>query len=106
MHVSEAGEELMVLLVAWEMLGRADLDPHQILREVDLEDLEAVHLNISIDPKTRCFVCCEMVELEMLYRRGLLQGDWSMRRQDAEVQLNFMVIHTSHWDPQSERIYA
>ena len=104
--VSSGGEQLMVLLVAWEMLGRADLDPHAILRDVSTADLELVQTNICSAPETRSFVSCELIEIELMYRRGLLMGDWSIRRSDDEVKLDFVVASHTSWDPRTERIIA
>jgi hypothetical protein len=104
--VSTGGEELMTLLVAWEMLGRDDLDPHKILRDVTEEDLETVRGNIRGVPETKSFVSCELVELELMFRHGLLEGDWSLEREENEVRLNFVLTHHTHWDPSAERITA
>lgn len=90
-EVSAAAEELLMQVVAWEMLGREDFDPKVLLRQVPLADLSVVEANIveKIDG-AKDFITIQMVELEMLYRQGRLIGDWSYSRCQTSVRLSFV----------------
>lgn len=106
--VSMGGEDLMAQLVAWEMLGREDLDPHRILRSVLVEDLERVQRNLlgSFERARDRFVSCQLIEIELLWRRGMLREDWCILRSDGSVRLIFNFIDHTHWDPRRERLEA
>lgn len=89
-EVSQAGEDVLMQLIAWEMFGRDDLDPKRLLRQLSLADLSLVQCNINESAReVKKFVSVQMVELELLYRRGFLVGDWTFERMDECVSLTF-----------------
>jgi hypothetical protein len=88
-EVSNEAELLLMQLVAWEMLGQEDVNPKVLLRQVSLADLSAVQRNINARPETKEFVAVQMVELELLYRRGFLTEDWNYTRSDECVMIKF-----------------
>lgn len=90
--VSGQAEELLVQLVAWEMLGAEEIDPKELLRKLSLADLSQVQSNINDRPETKEFVSTQMVELEMLYRRGFLVEDWSYTRRHECVRIKFQTV--------------
>lgn len=80
-------------LIAWEMLGRVDLDPQLLLRQVPLSDLCVVAASIEEkDEELKRFVSAKMVGLEMAYRRGALKGDWHVKREGQCVQLHYSML--------------
>jgi hypothetical protein len=91
-EVSGQAEELLVQLVAWEMLGAEEIDPKRLLRQLSLTDLSLVQANINDRPETKEFVSAQMVEIEMLYRRGFLVEDWSYTRRHECVRIEFQTV--------------
>lgn len=91
-EVSTEAEDLLVNLVAWEMLGRDDFDPKMLLRKLSLSDLFTIQTNILGTPETKKFVSVQMVELEVQYRRGKLQCDWSYERNGECVRLYYLPL--------------
>jgi hypothetical protein len=88
--VSQGAEDVLVQLVAWELLGAEDVDPKRLLRTLPLPDLAIVQANINAQSdEVKQFVSVQMVELEMLYRRGFLSGDWSYKKESSCVHLNY-----------------
>ena len=89
-RVSERGEELFTQLVAWEMLGREDLDPQVLLRQVSFTDLCVAVASLKRDEeRAEQFVSTLMVRLELQYRHGDLDGDWKVERDGSKVQLHY-----------------
>ena len=79
--VSDGAEDLLAKLVAWELLGRDDFDPKDLLRKVPLPDLILVQTNINDQSdEVKEFVCVRMLEAELLFRSGFLTTDWSFYR--------------------------
>lgn len=91
-EVSTEAEDGLIQMVAWEMLGRDDFDPKEILRKLSLPDLFIIQTNIMSTPETRKFVSVQMVELEVQYRRGRLRGDWNYERKGKCIRLSFMPL--------------
>lgn len=88
-QVSAAAEDILMQLIAWEMWD-ARVDPKNLLRQVPLADLSIIQGNISRQEEgVKKFASVQMVELELLYRNGLLIGDWSYRKDNTCVSLNF-----------------
>jgi hypothetical protein len=88
-QVSEQAEEVLSQLVAWEMLGREDIDPKPLLRQVPLADLSIVLANIGqggfpFDTS----VSLRLVYLEHAYRTGKLEGDYELERKGSDVTLH------------------
>lgn len=89
-RISESGEDLFTQLIAWEMLGRVDLDPQLLLRQVSLADLSVVAATIEErGDRLKDFVSTTLVGLELKYRRGALEGDWQVKREGQCVQLRY-----------------
>jgi len=87
MHfVSEVGEVLMFKLAAWELLGREDYNPRDLLRSLPFADLELISKNIT--EETKYFLSVNMVQVEMMYRTGRLEGDWEPSRDGARYTLS------------------
>jgi hypothetical protein len=107
-EVSNDGSDLMAQLVAWEMLGREDIDPHRLLRNVSERDLDIVRKNLrtSLNGTRTRFLCYELIELELFWRRGLLKGDWKVIRNGDNVKMEFVLLHHTYWDPKQERVTA
>lgn len=90
MQVSDGSQELLMKLVAWECFGDTGIDPKRLLRAVPLSDLKAVSRNIkSNGAHLQSFACISMVELELLFKSGLLQGDWIYIRNGEHVSLTY-----------------
>ena len=90
MRVSDSSQELMMQLVAWECFGETEIDPKELLREVPLTDLQAVSRNIKDNGShLQAFACVSMVELELLFKSGLLQGDWIYTRSGDRVSITY-----------------
>jgi hypothetical protein len=88
--VSDNVQDVFSQLVAWECLGMPEVDPKILLRQVSLGDLSIVSSNIkSQGSALKEFVCCSMVGLEILYRTGMLVGDWSFTRDGEKVRLSY-----------------
>jgi hypothetical protein len=94
-EVSGQAEELLARLVAWEMLGAEEQDPKVLLRQLSLSDLSLVQANINDCPETKEFVSVQMVELELLYRRGFLVEDWTYQREHECVRISFTALDTT-----------
>lgn len=90
--VSDVSQQLFCKLVAWECFG-AELDPKELLREVPLEDLKKVSANIKAEgAHLKTFTCVSMVELELLFKSGLLTADWNYLRDGDRVTLSYEPI--------------
>lgn len=93
MQVREAAQEVFVKLVAWECFGESDLDPKELLREVPLPDLHTVSKNIKeLGSHLKNFACVSMVELELLFKSGMLLGDWEYQKDGERVHLAYEPI--------------
>ena len=55
----------------------------------DDADLSVIQANINDRPETKEYVSVQMVELELLYRRGFLVSDWSFKRTNTNVAIHF-----------------
>ena len=87
--VSDATQKLFMQLVGWECFG-SEIDPKKLLRQVPIEDLKIVSANIKAQGShMKNFACVSMVELELLFKLGMLQQDWSFSRKDDQVSLQY-----------------
>lgn len=93
MQVSDETQNLFMKLVAWECFGAQEYDPKDLLREVPLSDLRTVSRNIkSQGAEMKNFACVSMVELELLYKTGLLAGDWHYTRRGDKVNITYDTV--------------
>jgi hypothetical protein len=93
--VSERSANILIQLVAWEMLHEdSSVDPQALLRSLPLEDLHTVHANVFSDTRCLEFTTVQMVDLELKFRLGLLHGDWSYERDNTCVKLKFAPVTT------------
>jgi hypothetical protein len=89
-RVSEQTQDLFMHLVAWECFGATEIEPKLLLRQVPLADLKIVSANVKAQGTAlRNFACVTMVELELLFKSGLLQGDWGYDRNGDRVSLQY-----------------
>lgn len=86
--VSAQAEEAIQLLVCWELLGAVDVDPKQVLREVSIWDLYIVKENIMLTGEGD-FLSTKLVELEVMYRDGLLREDWALSQEGEHVSIRY-----------------
>jgi hypothetical protein len=93
-RVNEKTGSILIQLFAWEMLDRdSTVDPKALLRSLPIEDLHTVHGNILEDPRVLSLTTAQMVDLEIQYRTGLLEEDWSFERDSQRVLLHYTPIH-------------
>lgn len=95
----KTSEDIMMQLVAWELLGVDDIDPKPLLRRLPDQDLFSILENIMAKPDVREFVSVQMVELEVMHRRGVLLEDWNYERDGQCVSLTFVVVPNVVWMP-------
>jgi hypothetical protein len=92
--VSEGVQDVLTHLVAWECLGVTKFDPKILLRQIPLSDLSVISANIKKQGSAlKEFVCVSMVGLEVLYKTGMLVGDWSYVRNDKKVSLTYEPVN-------------
>lgn len=84
-------ENTFAQLVSWELLGRDDVNPKVLLRSIPFAQLCVVAKSVADQgrPPKDQFISEVMVFLEMDYRTGRLEGDWSYERSRDCVQLVF-----------------
>lgn len=85
-QVSEESQDLVAQLVAWEMLGREDLDAKVLVRQIPLADLSLIVANME-DGGIKSTVL-DLVTLELQYRLGQLDGDWNYERRGQNVSIS------------------
>jgi hypothetical protein len=93
--ISPHGQDVVRLLVAWELLGAEDIDPKQLLREMAIDDLFLVREN-SLLAEDEDFLSIKMVGLEVMYRSGLLVGDWDVFQEGDLVTLSYTTVRQGH----------
>ena len=94
--VSTTGQGLMSKIIEWELLGATDpIDPHRIMRDLTDRDVKSLWDNIKdVTPEMKTLVSYQVVELEMLYRQGLIDGDWRCSQEGSKVRLSYSPIDT------------
>jgi hypothetical protein len=90
--ISGKADETVMLLVAWELLGRRDVDPKELLRNMEMEDLLFVRNSIRAAGVGDEFITTQMVVVEVMYRNGLLTKDWRYTRDGDHVQLEYTPV--------------
>jgi hypothetical protein len=91
-RVSEEAQEVFTQLVAWELLGRKDLCPKTLLRQVPLADLTIAKKNIEDSGTMGSFTCLRMVQFEIEYKTGNL-ADWDYELSDAGETKLFVTLN-------------
>jgi len=94
--VSYRGQGLMSKIIEWELVGAdAPVDPHRIMRDLSDSDLKSLWDNVkNVMPEMKTLVSYQVVELEMLYRQGLVDGDWLCIQEGSKVRLSYRPIDT------------
>lgn len=80
----------------WECL-EGEGDPKLILRQVSLPELSVLVVNIDhgegrLVPTLDKFVVVQMIKVEMMYRKGLVDGDWTFLRLGNKINLRYSLI--------------
>jgi hypothetical protein len=92
--LSMRGQELMSELIAWEM-GWSESHPRPLIREILLPDLSILMANsgvlsiLSEIVGTPCKAVAVLLEVELLYRQGKLQGDWLLTEDAPRWKLSY-----------------
>jgi hypothetical protein len=94
--VSTTGQYMMSKIIEWELLGaEAPINPHRIMRDLSDRDLKSLWDNVQdVAPAMKTLVSYQVVELEMLYRQGLIDGDWKFVQEGSRVRLSYSPIDT------------
>jgi hypothetical protein len=89
--VSNRGQDQLSKIIEWELVGSdAPIDPHRIMRDLSDSDLESAWDNLQgAPPDTKKFVSYQVVELEKIYRQGLMHGDWNCIQEGSRVRLSY-----------------
>jgi hypothetical protein len=65
------------------------------MRDLSDRDLKSLWDNVKdVAPEMKTLVSYQVVELEMLYRQGLVDGDWSFSQEGSKVRLSYSPINT------------
>jgi len=107
--VSMTGQNLMSKIIEWELVGADEpIDPHRIVRDLSDSDLESLWENIKdVAPEMKVLVSYQVVELERIYRQGLMRGDWLCIQEGARVRLSYYPLNTyPSWASSGPRMTA
>jgi hypothetical protein len=88
--LSDSIQDLLADLVMWECLDKQEVNPKLILRTVSLPELSILAANIDTgEDYLEKFVVVQMIKVELMYRKGLLKGDWTFLRCGQKINLRY-----------------